>query len=187
MHTLPLYKTDAADKLAWPIIENKISLTSSAMSVFTDFKQHMPHVIDANAPAVKLETIMRQSHVRMMLVVNSDNAFIGIVTAEDVDEQHIVQRIAELETARAELQVRDFMQPKTALMSFDFYELAKSSVGDVIETLKDYGQHHCLVLDRDHHEVRGVISVSDIARELKAPLNIQKKPTFSGLMQVLAA
>lgn len=187
MHTLPLYKTDAADTLVWPVIENPISKSSSAMVVFTDFKQYTPHVINASEPAIKVENIMRQSHVRMMLVVNADNEFIGVVTADDVDEQHIMQRTVELNVTREELQVRDFTQLKTSLMSFDFNELVRSSVGDVIETLKDYGQHHCLVLDRNNHEVRGVISVSDIARGLKAPLNIQDKPTFSQLIQVLAA
>lgn len=187
MHTLQLHKTDAADSLAWPVVENKVSVDSSAMAVFTDFKQYLPHVIDENAPATRVEKIMRQSHVRMMLVVDANNAFIGIITSENVNEQHIVQQIAEQKVQRDALVVRDFMQPKTSLMSFDFTELAKSSVGDVVETLKDYGQHHCLVLDRNEHEVRGVISVSDIARELKAPLNVQDKPTFSELTRVLAA
>ena len=187
MHTLQLHKTDAADRLAWPVVENKVSVTSSAMAVFTDFKQYMPHVIDENAPATRVEKIMRQSHVRMMLVVDANNAFTGIVTSQDVSEQHIVQKIAELKVPRDGLVVRDFMQAKTSLMSFDFTELTKSSVWDVVETLRDYGQHHCLVLDRDSHEVRGVISVSDIARELRAPLDVQDKPTFSQLIRVLAA
>ena len=184
MHTLQLHKTDAADRLAWPVVENKVSVTSSAMAVFTDFKQYMPLVIDEST---RVEKIMRQSHVRMMLVVDANNAFTGIVTSEDVSEQHIVQKIAELKVPRDGLVVRDFMQTKTSLMSFDFTEITKSSVGDVVETLKDYGQHHCLVLDRDSHEVRGVISVSDIARELRAPLDVQDKPTFSQLIRVLAA
>ncbi|WP_269517936.1 CBS domain-containing protein [Alteromonas sp. BMJM2] len=187
MHTLQLHKTDAADRLAWPVIESKVTLTSSAMSVFTDFKQYMPLVIDENALATRVENIMRQSHVRMMLVVNASNAFSGIITSQDVHEQHIVRQVAELQIPRDSLVVRDFMQDKTSLMSFDYTELAKSSVGDVIETLKDYGQHHCLVLDRGTHEVRGVISVSDIARKLKAPLDVQDKPTFSQLIRALAA
>ena len=49
MHTLQLHKTDAADRLAWPVVENKVSVTSSAMAVFTDFKQYMPHVMHSPA------------------------------------------------------------------------------------------------------------------------------------------
>ena len=187
MHALNLYKTEAIDTLAWPVVENTITVNSSAMAVFTDFKQHLPHVIDARTPATKVESIMRQSHVRMMLVVNNENRFIGIVTSHDVGEQQIIQRVSELKIKREELTVHDFMRPKTSIMSFDFSELIRSSVGDVIETLKDYGQHHCLVMDRDSHEIRGVISVSDIARELRLPLDIQGRPTFAELINILAA
>ncbi|WP_346993172.1 hypothetical protein [Alteromonas gracilis] len=98
---------------------------------------------------------MRQSHVRMMLVVNSQNRFMGIVTSHDVGEQQLIKRMTELNLLRDELTVNDFLRPKTSLMSFDFTELARSTVGDVVETLKDYGQQHCLVMDRDSHEVRG--------------------------------
>lgn len=187
MHALNLYRTETIDTLAWPVVENTITLDSPAMAVFTDFKQHLPHVLDARTPATKVEAIMRQSHVRMMLVVNSDNRFIGIVTSHDVGEQQLLQRLTELKVSREELTVNDFVRPKTSLLSFDFTELARSSVGDVVETLKDYGQHHCLVMDRASHEVRGVISVSDIARELRLPLDIQGRPTFAELITILAA
>lgn len=187
MHALNLYKTEAIDTLAWPVVENTITIDSSAMTVFTDFKKHLPHVLDGRTPATKVEAIMRQSHVRMMLVVNSQNRFMGIVTSHDVGEQQLIKRMTKLNLLRDELTVNDFLRPKTSLMSFDFTELARSTVGDVVETLKDYGQQHCLVMDRDSHEVRGVISVSDIARELKLPLDIQGRPTFAELITILAA
>ena len=187
MHALNLYKTETIDTLAWPVVENTITIDSSAMTVFTDFKKHLPHVLDGRTPATKVEAIMRQSHVRMMLVVSSQNRFMGIVTSHDVGEQQLIKRMTELNLLRDELTVNDFLRPKTSLMSFDFTEQARSTVGDVVETLKDYGQQHCLVMDRDSHEVRGVISVSDIARELKVPLNIQGRPTFAELITILAA
>jgi CBS domain-containing protein len=187
MHTLNLYKTETIDTLAWPVVENTITVRSPAMSVFTDFKKHLPHVLDGRTPATKVEAIMRQSHVRMMLVVDNKNRFMGIVTSHDVGEQQLIKRMNELNLLRDELTVNDFLRPKTSLMSFDFTELARSTVGDVIETLKDYGQQHCLVMDRESHEVRGVISVSDIARELKLPLDIQGRPTFAELITILAA
>lgn len=187
MHTLNLYKTETIDTLAWSVVENTITVRSPAMSVFTDFKKHLPHVLDGRTPATKVEAIMRQSHVRMMLVVDNKNRFMGIVTSHDVGEQQLIKRMNELNLLRDELTVNDFLRPKTSLMSFDFTELARSTVGDVIETLKDYGQQHCLVMDRDSHEVRGVISVSDIARELKLPLDIQGRPTFAELITILAA
>lgn len=186
MHSLPLYKTESIDKLAWPVVSRTVSLYSPAMAVFTDFKQHMPHVIDEEAPATKLEKIMMQAHVTMMLVLDHKGKFIGIVSKDDIDDQKIMQKVS-AGMSRDMLKVSDFMRTKTSLMAFDFDELARATVGDVVETLKDNQRHHCLVLDRHGHEVRGVISVSDIARQLQLPVDIAHRPSFSRLSSVIAA
>lgn len=186
MHALSLYNTEKVDKLAWPVTPNKITLQSSALTIFTDFKQHMPLVIDYKTRAVVLERLMKRSHVKMKLVLGQDGEFMGIVTLHDLDEQNIMQKVAQ-GTPRNELTAEDFLQPKTSLRSFDFNELARSTVGDIVETLKDNGQQHCLVIDRTNHEIRGVVSVSDVARILRLPLDIQVRPTFSQLSKVIAA
>jgi len=186
MHALHLYETDRADKLAWPESANRITLQSPALAIFTDFKQHMPLVIDADTKAIELERLMKQSHVKMKLVLDKSGQFAGIVSLRDLSEQHIMQKVAQ-GARREDLRASDFMQPKTSLRSFDFDELARSTVGDIVETLKDNGQQHCLVLDREHHEIRGVVSVSDVARILRLPLDIQVQPSFSALSKVIAA
>ncbi|MEW9799250.1 CBS domain-containing protein [Alteromonas sp. CYL-A6] len=186
MHALNLYQTESVDKLAWPVISRQITMRSPAVAIFTDFKQHMPHVIDEGVSATEIENIMMRAHVRMMLVVDHHGKFTGIISTSDIDEQKIMQRVAR-GAERDSLRVSDFMQPKTSLKSFDFDELTRATVGDIVETLKDNQQHHCLVLDRGEHEVRGVISVSDIARVLQLPLDIQKQPSFSSLSTVIAA
>lgn len=186
MHTLHLYHTERADKLAWPESANAITLQSPALTIFTDFKQHMPLVIDCDTRAVELERLMKQSHVKMKLVLDRNGQFAGIVTLADLSEQKIMQKVAQ-GAKREELRAIDFMQSKTSLRSFDFDELTRSTVGDIVETLKDSGQQHCLVLDREEHEIRGVVSVSDVARILRLPLDIQAQPSFSALSKVIAA
>ncbi len=186
MHTLPLYKTESIDTLVWPVVSRTVSLHSPAISVFTDFKHHQPHVIDEHAPATKLTRIMLQAHVTMMLVVNHAGKFIGIVSRDDVTDQKIMQKVS-AGLARDSLKVSDFMREKTSLMAFDFDELTRATVGDVVETLKDSQRHHCIVLDRKQHEVRGIISVSDIARQLQVPVDIAHRPSFANLSSVIAA
>lgn len=187
MHSLHLYQTESVDKLAWPVVTHAITLKSSAMTIFTDFKQHVPHVVDVDTPAIELERLMKKSHIKMQLVLNAKGQFVGIVSLNDLTEQAIMQKTTQLGLAREELRAGDFLRSKTSLQSFDYDELTRSCVGDVVETLKDNGQQHCLVLDRDAHEVRGVISVSDVARTLKLPLDIQAQPSFSSLSKVIAA
>ncbi|QJR80680.1 CBS domain-containing protein [Alteromonas pelagimontana] len=186
MHVLPLYKIESVDKLVWPVAPTRITTQSSALTIFTDFKEHMPLVIDSATQAVELERLMKQSHVKMKIVLDHSGQFAGIVTLNDLSEQRIMQKVAHGAT-RSELKAIDFMQPKSMLQSFDYAQLSRSTVGDIVETLKDSGQHHCLVVDREAHEIRGIVSVSDIARLLRVPLDIQLQPSFSALSKVIAA
>jgi len=186
MHVLPLFKTENVDKLAWPAAQNRLTLQSPASAVFTDFKEHVPLVIDYDAKATELEHLMKQSHVKMKIVLDKNDQFAGIVTLADLTEQRIMQKVA-LGTSRSDLIAADFMQPKSVLQSFDYEQIQQATVEDIIETLKDNGQQHCLVIDRKEHVIRGIISVSDIARELRLPLDIQAQPSFSALSSVIAA
>ena len=187
MHNLTLCKTEAIDSLAHPDVLEHIKLTSSALSIFTDFHEHQPLVIDGNVKAIELERLMRQSHVKMKLVLDQREQFVGIVTLADITEQKILQRVVQLGMSRSELLVVDMMQPKALLQAFDYKELKLSSVADVVNALRENGAMHCLVIDKEDHEIRGVISVSDIARSLRIPLDIQAQPSFAALSHIIAA
>ena len=186
MHSLPLFKTEVVDQLAHAALYKKVTLSSPATTIFTDFTEHEPLVIDYDAKAESLEHLMKKSHVKMKLVLDKKGVFIGIVTAADLSERHIVQKVAQ-GTPRESLTAFDFMRAKSTLHSFDFEHIKHATVGDIVETLKHNGQHHCLVIDRNAHVIRGVISVSDIARELHAPLDIQSQPSFAALSRIVAA
>ena len=187
MHNLTLCKTESIDTLAHPDIYEHVELASSALSIFTDFHDHQPLVIDGNVKAVELEKLMRQSHVKMKLVLDQRQQFVGIVTLADITEQKILQRVAQLGIPRPELLVVDMMQPKSMLQAFDYNELKLSSVSDVVNALRENGAMHCLVIDKVAHEIRGVISVSDIARILRIPLDIHSQPSFAALSHIIAA
>ena len=187
MHHLTLCQTEAIDTLAHPEVYDHVELASSALSIFTDFHEHQPLVIDGNVKAIELERLMRQSHVKMKLVLDKHEQFVGIVTLADITEQKILQRVVQLGLPRSELLVVDMMQPKAALQAFDYHELKFASVKDVVDTLQDNGKMHCLIIDKQQHEIRGVISVSDIARTLRVPLDIQSQPSFAALSHIIAA
>lgn len=187
MHALSLCKTEAIDTLAQPDVYEHIELNSSALSIFTDFHEHQPLVIDGSVKAIELERLMRQSHVKMKLVLDQREQFVGIVTLADITEQKILQRVVQLGIPRTELLVVDMMQPKSLLQAFDYNELKISQVSDVVDALQENGAMHCLVIDKEKHEIRGVISVSDIARILRIPLDIQSQPSFAALSHIIAA
>jgi len=77
------------------------------------------------------------------------------------------------------------MIPKVKLKAFDYEQIACASINNVIEALKENGQQHCLVLDRNEHKIRGVISASDIVRKLKLPVNIMTDASFLGIFNTV--
>jgi len=156
---------------------NELGMNSPAIEFFTDFKKHRPWTIEGSTLAVDVELLMRKAHVRMKLVVDANNEFIGVVSTEELSEQNFLIRIANGER-RNDITVSDMMSPRHAILALDIEQLARSNISDIINTLNRHGHQHCLVVDRRHNHIRGLISASDVARRLHMPIRIEKVPTF---------
>ncbi|MFT6269180.1 MAG: CBS domain containing-hemolysin-like protein [Alphaproteobacteria bacterium] len=186
MRTLDLFDTESLDQLVWPDDEQALSMTSSALLVFTDFKMYRPLIIDHSLKAILLEELMKKAQVRMKLVLNKERKFIGVVGYNDLSEQQVLKKATNGIT-REELLVSDFMTPKAKLKSFDYQQLSEATVGDVVRTLQNNGQQHCLVIDHQAHEIRGLISSTEIARKLRISLKINTQPSFMQLFNEIEA
>ncbi len=184
MKELAFYDTTPFDELAWPELNKRISLESSALEIFTDFEKTQPMVIDSSMSAVDAEKLMQTEHVRLKFVVNSNNHLLGVVSLEDLNSREILKRVSKGEN-REELSVTDFMRPRNKLKSFDYSDLAHASIKDVIGSLKNSGYRHCLVVDHKHHKIRGIISASDIARSLQLQINIKSDSSFVGIFKAI--
>lgn len=171
MKNLNLFAIDTIDQLVNPEDFKEITLQSPATAIFTDFKLFKPLIIDENTKAIDAMKLMRKAHVRMKIVMSDKKEFIGIISSSDICEQRIINEVTKGH-GRDEILVTDLMQPKADLNFFDFNELKQATVNDVIEALKLNGLKHCLVVDRDKHHIRGLISSSDIARKLHISIEI---------------
>ncbi|MEQ8800648.1 CBS domain-containing protein [Haliea sp.] len=177
MKKLHMYPTFEIDELEYPQEPSGLTLASSALDFFTDFRDITPLVILDSTTAVEANKLMRQTHVRMKFVVNNAGHFVGVVVADDLIERKIVMKVSEGH-ARETIPVSEFMTCKTAMKALDFGEIATARISDVIAALKQSGEQHCLVVDRQNHRVRGIFSASDISRKLHLPINIQEKSSF---------
>ncbi len=184
MKNLHLFDLDLVDNVVTPEYFEKTTLASPAIKIFTDFKAHQPLVIEGDTLARDALTMMIKSHVQMKIVVSPNNDFLGIISTNELSEQSLLAEMSK-GVSRDEILVTDMMLPKDALHAFDYSELERSSVNDVVTTLKSYGLRHCLVVDRKSHHIRGVISTSDIARKLHLPIDISIKTSFSDLFEVI--
>ena len=178
MKNLNLYTTYTTDELAYPTAENKIGTDSCALEVFTDFRKTAPLTVRPDLSALEAEYAMKETRARLRLVMDASHHFIGAISLDDLNPQEVIKRISS-GYRRSELKVADFMRSKESLKAFSYDELTSATIGDVMDALEKSGYHHCLVADRDHHEIRGIISASDIASKLNLPLSITEKPNFA--------
>jgi hypothetical protein len=117
MQTIPLFSVSNIAHLVQLEEFHELTIESPALEIFTDFKKHIPLTIEGSVPAVDVENLMRKAHVKMKLVVDTSNEFIGTISLEDLDEQHFMMKIA-AGYARQDIQVSDLMTPKERIPSF---------------------------------------------------------------------
>tara|TARA_R110000744_G_scaffold150605_1_gene263903 strand:+ start:1559 stop:2134 length:576 start_codon:yes stop_codon:yes gene_type:complete len=184
MKKLHLLNLEATDNIITPEQFEEISLASPAVEIFTDFKVHKALMIDGDTMAVTALQLMLKTHVRMNIVVAENDDFVGIISTNELSEQQIVAKLSK-GIAREDILVKDLMIPKSDFHAFDYSELLRASVGDVVSTLENYQLRHCLVLDRESHHIRGVISTSDIARKLHMDLDLNVKQSFGSVYDVV--
>lgn len=177
MKNLNLYQTTDIDKLATPSESQELTLDSPALAFFTDFASTTPQVIEDTTAAVDVQWMMQKAHVRMKLVVNADDQFLGVISSDHLSERRLVQKISE-GFKREEISVSELMVLKTDLKALDYDEVSRATIREVVETLKDWGEQHCLVIDQTTHHIRGIFSASDISRKLRLPIDIQGPPSF---------
>ena len=184
MKNLTMIALDDTDHLVHPEEFSEVTLWSSALSIFTDFKNHQPSVIEGDTPAIQAEFLMRKAHVRLKLVVDKSDALVGTISFNELDEQNFIKHLAK-GVGREEILVTDLMIPRAHIKAISYPELKTVSISDVIHHLKQNHQQHCLVIDPDVHHIRGIISASDIARRLHMPLVIESRPTFVDIFQAV--
>ncbi|GAB3269774.1 CBS domain-containing protein [Parahaliea aestuarii] len=184
MKVLELKPVNAVDHLVHPEEFADIDWDSSALEIFTDFRFHKPQVIFQGVSVDEADRRMRRAHVKLMLVVDDRDEFVGTVSAADLEEQNLMQHTSR-DQARKDLRVVDVMQPRGRIQALEFSLIAGARIRDVVETLRQRGQQHCLVVDTDNHHIRGVISSSDIARRLHMPIEITRHSSFVELFNTI--
>ena len=177
MKKLKFYSASNIDQLSSPEEVQNYSLETPALDFFTDFTKTKPLVIESSISAVDVGKLMIKSHVRMKIVINENNQFMGVVSTEDLIDRKIMQQLSKGDK-REDILVTEMMKTKNQLVALDFTELTKATISDVIDLLKDSGTQHCLVVDRTNNCLRGIFSASDISRKLHLPIDIQDKSSF---------
>jgi CBS-domain-containing membrane protein len=184
MKSINLMSLENVEHLVQPEDFQQMDIHSPALNIFTDFKQHLPLVIDANTSAIQAAYLMQKSHVRLLLVIDSHEELLGTISQQELDSQHllIMQRQG---IDRTDQTVRDLMIPRSQQQVMRYQDLVTASIEDVLETLQKTGKMHCLVVDQHMHQIRGLIAASDIARRLHMPVSIEVATTFADIFRAV--
>ena len=77
-----------------------------------------------------------------------------------------------------------FMKPKSEISAISYEDLKVANIGDVLKVLQAHNCQHCLVVNQHNNKIQGIISSSDIARQLRMPSNLMSSPDFIDVFKV---
>ena len=188
---LRVQDTADVDHLLSPTQVRPVStLRSPALDVMTDFTETAPVTVSAGLAVDEALEWMKSQHVRMLFVTNDQGQFCGIITARDIAGSRVMAYAGQNGIDRADVQVRHIMHGKAQIRGLTFEQISNATIGDLMLTMQGSGDQHVVVIDEGYagvKRVRGVISASDISRQLKVSFEVMyEAKTFAEIEKIVA-
>lgn len=175
-----------------PCSFTSVNADSPAISVMTDLRQVSAATIGPEAPLTDATSTMMARNVRLLLVVDSGLAVIGLITARDTHGERPLQWVHEHGGKYADLRVGDLMRRTEDIDLIDIRDVLHAEVGHIVATLKASGRQHALVTETDPatgaSRVRGIFSATQIGRQLGVAVQaFDVANTFADIERALAS
>lgn len=173
-------------------LQNQVTPSSSALEVMTDLQFIPAGTIRADIDVDTATQKMIARGVRSLLVIDSNEDVIGIITSRDL----LGERTAAVMLGRGvpfgEVKVSDIMTVSDCIEVLQFTDVLHAHVGDIVETLKHSGRQHALVVEQESFSgktmIRGIFSASQIARQLGVRAQTQEiSETFAEIDRAMSA
>lgn len=169
-----------------------VTMQSPAIEVMTDLRLVLAATVGEDTPVDLASHQMIARGVRSLLVVDASSVVVGLITARDLQSERGVQVVREQALRHDELRVRHIMTPAGRLEAFDLAAVLRAQVGNVMAALRTAGRQHALVMEQDatggRRSVRGIFSVSQIARQLGIPVHqTEVAQTFADIEAAIGA
>ena len=169
---------------------SSIKLADSAARVYTDFSLTRPFSVSAATPIDQVNEKMIACGVRLLFVTEGDAVLQGLVTYSDLFGDKPVRYIQAHGGTRNEILAQDIMTPLAQLEALHRSDVAKSRVGDIVETIKAAGRQHMLVSDdlgeNGDQTITGLFSSTHIEKLPGVKIELSTRAqTFSKLERAL--
>ena len=167
-----------------------LTLQSPALLFMTDFLQVHPVTVCESVSAGDALNLMKEAYVRLLLVTNQEQSgFIGAITATDLNGPKVLAAMTTYEfSSREEVLVKHIMIDKAHIHGLEFKQVERSTIGDVLETIKSLSEQHVMVIEQivDACVIRGMFSTTNIAKALHIRFDVEPQArTFFELEQVI--
>ncbi len=181
---LTVSEVNKMDDLKFQSPDSHLTKDDSVMKIFVDFNQIPPVIIEDSARAFQVREIMKREHINLKIVVDARDHFQGILPLTCLTEENLTRKMLSEDYDKDTLLVRHCMWKKSELHALDFNELKSATIGEVIDALQHIGHRHCLVIDHSAHQIRGVISASDISKALGMPIDISVTGVGTSFLEI---
>jgi len=170
--------------------QQKVGMESPALTVMTDLTRVSPATIGPETPIEAANRFMMLRGVRLLLVVDERENVLGVISTTDILGERPLRVATSRGLRRDELVVADVMTPAERVEVIALADVDGARVGHVVATLMHAGRQHALVVDSDaagRPMVRGILSLSQVARQLGEPLQLSEVArTFAEIEALLS-
>ena len=146
-----------------------VHMDDPAVNVMTDLTRVRIITVPAETSLDAALQKMIQTEVRLLVVVDSEDSIVGLVTARDITGEKPVNFAVSNRIPHDRIRLSNIMTAREEIEAWDMSEVNEARVGDVVNTLRDVGRQHALVLDSTSgggRIVRGIFSITQIGRQL---------------------
>lgn len=147
-----------------------VHMDDPAFSVMIDFTVMPPHIISPTDTMDHAIHEMEVSGSHLLLVVNNEGHFQGIVSSEDVWGEKPIKLIHERRIHRDQLLVKTVMVPYSEITALDFSIIETACVGHIVKTLLHHKCHYALAVspssDSSVQIIRGIFTISQLSKQL---------------------
>jgi CBS domain-containing protein len=175
----PLSYTDISNDTQLAQSSNRVVQEDPASAVMTDLNKVKAFTIDATASIDFANSKMIACGVRLLFVMNSNDVLVGLITASDLFGEMPITHMQKHGGPRENILVQDIMTPRVKLKTLQMTDVLKAKVGDIIETMKDFGRQHILVVEKQDGEscerICGIFSTTQISRQLGIEINLSPR------------
>lgn len=175
---LPTFRLEPRTTIAQANLSNSapVTLDSPALEVMTDLTRVTAATTHPGTTLRQAEQMMIYQGVRMLFVVTDMPSIEGLITTTDLHGDKQMRVGHERNLRYDDLSVADVMTELARLDAVDYESIRTAAVGNALATLQRLGRNHLLVVEaaraQTPRRVRGVISLSQIARQLGTSIDI---------------